>query len=190
MTVGFGIISIFILPNYPHNTWWISGEERAIAVWRLIEDAGETEGSGSDEVGVLQGLVEALRDYKVWMIVWIHICLTVGAGIVVFYPSVVKTLGFRRGETTIPHLCWLDLRNMLTPLYRGHIRPHCAAVYARVRHECLWMPSRRQDEGKILAHDRLAFGNPGWPYHLVKYAQYRRKIFRPLPGHLLSIYSI
>lgn len=99
MTVGFALISIFLLPNYPHNTRWISGDERTVAIWRLIDDVGEADDSQTRDVSILQGFVLAVKDYKVWFLVWNHIFLTTGAGIVVFYPSVVGTLGFSREVT-------------------------------------------------------------------------------------------
>lgn len=97
MTICFAIIAAFILPNYPHNTRWIKGEERTIAIYRLIEDVGEVDDTQNDNISIWQGFVGAVSDWKVWILVWNHICLTVGAGIVVFYPSVVGTLGFSRG---------------------------------------------------------------------------------------------
>lgn len=97
MTVGFAVIAVFILPNYPHNTWWITGEERIVAKWRLIDDVGEADDSQTDDVSIWQGFTLAVKDCKTWILVWNHIFLTVGAGIVVFYPSVVGTLGFSRG---------------------------------------------------------------------------------------------
>ncbi|EXJ84243.1 hypothetical protein A1O3_04910 [Capronia epimyces CBS 606.96] len=99
MTFGFAIIAVFLLPNYPHNTRWLKGEERAIAIWRLIEDVGVVDDSQSDNVTMWQGFVLAVKDYKTWFLVWNHIFLTVGAGIVVFYPTVVGTLGFSREVT-------------------------------------------------------------------------------------------
>ncbi|KAK6365147.1 hypothetical protein LTS17_011625 [Exophiala oligosperma] len=99
MTVGFAVIAVFILPNYPHNTWWITGEERIVAKWRLIDDVGEADDSQTDDVSIWQGFTLAVKDCKTWILVWNHIFLTVGAGIVVFYPSVLGTLGFSREIT-------------------------------------------------------------------------------------------
>ncbi|KAK5306854.1 hypothetical protein LTR99_002546 [Exophiala xenobiotica] len=99
MTVGFAACGVYLLPNYPHNTRWLKGEERTIAIWRLIDDVGEADDAQSNNVGVWQGFLMAVKDYKTWFLVWNHIFLTVGAGIVVFYPTVVGTLGFSRKVT-------------------------------------------------------------------------------------------
>jgi hypothetical protein len=98
MTVGFAACGVYLLPNYPHNTRWLKGEERTIAIWRLIDDVGQADDAQSNNVGVWQGFVMAVKDYKTWFLVWNHIFLTVGAGIVVFYPTVVGTLGFSRSK--------------------------------------------------------------------------------------------
>ena len=98
MTFGVAILSFFLLPNYPHNTHWLKGEERAVAIWRLAEDVGEADDSEFGQITMWQGFVMACKDYKTWVLVWNHIFLTVGAGIVVFYPTVVGTLNFSTGK--------------------------------------------------------------------------------------------
>lgn len=105
MTVGFALISVFLLPNYPHNTRWLKGEERTIAIWRLIEDVGTADDSESSKYSMWDGFVMAVKDYKTWVLVANHLLLTTGAGIVVFYPTVVGTLKFSRGieeHTSLP----------------------------------------------------------------------------------------
>lgn len=73
MTVGVALISFFLLPNYPHNTRWIKGEERTIAIWRLIEDVGEADDAEANTVSMWQGFLLAVKDYKTWILVWNHI---------------------------------------------------------------------------------------------------------------------
>ncbi len=94
LSVGVAILSIFILPNYPHNTRWLSSEERAVAIYRLIEDRGEEVSSEDNQVSIMDGFKQAARDYKTWIISANHIFITTGAGLVVFFPTVVATLGF------------------------------------------------------------------------------------------------
>lgn len=92
--VGVAIVSIFILPNYPHNTRWLSPEERAVAIYRLVEDRGEMTDFEDANIGIWEGFMQAARDYKTWIIAANHIFITTGAGLVVFFPTVVGTLGF------------------------------------------------------------------------------------------------
>jgi hypothetical protein len=61
MTIGVAVIAMFILPDWPATTKWLTPRERALAVRRLARDAGGVE----DETGsVWQGAKEALTDYK------------------------------------------------------------------------------------------------------------------------------
>ncbi|KUL88948.1 hypothetical protein ZTR_03405 [Talaromyces verruculosus] len=94
MTVGVALLSIFILPNYPHNTRWLNPEERAVAIYRLFGDRGEMTDFEDANVGIWEGFMQAARDYKTWIIAANHIFITTGAGLVVFFPTVVGTLGF------------------------------------------------------------------------------------------------
>lgn len=43
ITVFIGLCSILILPDYPHNTKWLSADERRLAQIRLAEDAAEAD---------------------------------------------------------------------------------------------------------------------------------------------------
>jgi hypothetical protein len=90
ITVGFAIFSLWAFPNYPHNTRCLKGEEKSIAQWRLVEDAGETDDT---RISMWMGSKLAVLDWKVWVLVLNQLLLTIGAGIVVFYPTVVGTLG-------------------------------------------------------------------------------------------------
>lgn len=98
MTVGVALIAYFALPNYPHNTFWLKGEERAIAIWRLIEDNGANDTAEDDKVSMRQGFTMAVRDPKTWFLMVNHALITTGCGIIVFYPTVVGTLGFSRSK--------------------------------------------------------------------------------------------
>ena len=61
MTIGVAILSIFLLPDWPATTKWLTPRERALAVRRLARDAGGIE----DENGnVWKGARDALCDYK------------------------------------------------------------------------------------------------------------------------------
>ncbi|GJJ12933.1 hypothetical protein Clacol_007180 [Clathrus columnatus] len=49
ITVVIGIMTIFVLPDYPHNTRWLSPEESRLAQVRLAEEAGEADSDGSED---------------------------------------------------------------------------------------------------------------------------------------------
>lgn len=59
-----GILTIFILPDFPHNSRGFSAEERKLAVLRMTEDAGE---SDSDDTSSLKALAGAFTDHRLYV---------------------------------------------------------------------------------------------------------------------------
>ncbi|KAG6855145.1 hypothetical protein C0991_006074 [Blastosporella zonata] len=92
LTIAIAALAIFVLPDFPTNTRWLSPEERALAIRRMEEDAGvgdeeQTEGQGS-------GLWLAITDIKVW---WLSLALTsqvVALSFNAFFPTLSATLGY------------------------------------------------------------------------------------------------
>lgn len=66
LTVALGIGAVFILPDYPHTTAWITERERFIAERRLTLDIGESD--ETEDKSAFQGLKLALVDPKVWLL--------------------------------------------------------------------------------------------------------------------------
>ncbi|KAF8076337.1 MFS general substrate transporter [Lyophyllum atratum] len=92
LTIGIAVLAIFVLPDFPSNSRWLSPQERALALRRMEEDAGvgdeeQTEGQGS-------GLWLALTDIKVW---WLALAMTsqvVALSFNAFFPTLSATLGY------------------------------------------------------------------------------------------------
>ena len=53
----------FFLPDYPETVKWLSPEEKAHGVVRLIEDAGEEE----EDITAWAAFKMASKDYRVWL---------------------------------------------------------------------------------------------------------------------------
>lgn len=69
LTVAIAGIAVFILPDYPSTTRWLSSEEKRIAEGRLAIDAGlSAEETGGEELTSMQGLLLAVKDIKVWLL--------------------------------------------------------------------------------------------------------------------------
>ena len=69
ITVAITAIAVFILPDYPQTTRWLSPEEKVIAEGRLVIDAGvSSEDSMGQEITAIQGLLMAVKDPKVWLL--------------------------------------------------------------------------------------------------------------------------
>ncbi|KAI1844078.1 hypothetical protein JX266_009751 [Neoarthrinium moseri] len=90
-TVFLSLVSIFILPDFPATTRWLSDQERAIATHRLRKHSG----SQDEERGpLLQGVKQAVADYKVWLLAAIVITKTTAAAVTSFIPTLVATFKF------------------------------------------------------------------------------------------------
>ncbi|KAF4877879.1 MFS transporter prlL [Colletotrichum siamense] len=69
VTVALAGVALFILPDYPKTTSWLTEEERRVAQDRLALDEGLAGGSAEDEdVTAMQGLIMACKDVKVWLL--------------------------------------------------------------------------------------------------------------------------
>ncbi|KAI9741769.1 MAG: hypothetical protein M1834_000155 [Cirrosporium novae-zelandiae] len=96
ITVVIAFSAYFILPNFPRTTAWLSEEERELAVWRLQEDIGQDDWTGSEAQSFFQGLRLAVLDIKTWMLMIITFCIVASASVTNFFPTVVETLGYNK----------------------------------------------------------------------------------------------
>jgi MFS family permease len=68
-TIACAGMAIFILPDYPSSTRWLTDEQKLVAENRLAIDNGLAGGSAEDEdVTATQGLIMACKDPKVWLL--------------------------------------------------------------------------------------------------------------------------
>lgn len=101
MTVVVALAAVFILPDFPGNSRFLSAAEREMAVNRLLLDAG-TSLSPNDEDGTpMQGLMMAIKDVKVWILAFMLTAVTVGVGFNQFFPTLVGTLGYSKTVTLL-----------------------------------------------------------------------------------------
>jgi MFS family permease len=98
ITVFVALTAMLILPDFPHNTRFLSAQERAIAVRRLEE----VDGSRDTERGsLLLGVRMAVCDYKVWLLALIIITKTSAGAVTSFIPTLVATFGYGKVETLL-----------------------------------------------------------------------------------------
>lgn len=64
VTFVIAIFGYFLLPDFPHNTWWLTQEERDLAVSRMALD---TVGNKSEDTSVWTGFRQAAKDPMVWI---------------------------------------------------------------------------------------------------------------------------
>ncbi|KAI0653992.1 MFS general substrate transporter [Cubamyces menziesii] len=100
ITVTIGILAAFLLPDYPHNTRWLTPAQRRLAQVRLAEDAGEADEDVSTD-SAMKGLIMALKDPKVPIFAVMTCSQLLGLGFVNFFPTIAGTLGFSTTVTLL-----------------------------------------------------------------------------------------
>lgn len=89
-TFGVAIICMFLLPDYPLTTRWLSEEERQIAHERLERDTVGLEASK----GVRAGFFQALRDPRLYVFMIMQNMHLNATSFNQFFPTVVSALGY------------------------------------------------------------------------------------------------
>lgn len=97
VTFGVAIISMFLLPDHPLTTRWLSPEERELSHARIAKD---TVGLQSNK-GARAGFMQAVRDPRLWLLTFMQNCHLSATGFNSFFPTVVKTLGFSKTMTLV-----------------------------------------------------------------------------------------
>ena len=101
LTVFFAFVAIFVLPDFPATSTWLSPLERRLAEKRLEEDIGVGDNDETEKRGHLQGLILAFSDWKVW---WLALTLTsmvVSLSFNAFFPTLSKTMGYNNTVTLL-----------------------------------------------------------------------------------------
>ncbi|KAG9750498.1 MFS general substrate transporter, partial [Aureobasidium melanogenum] len=93
VTMGVAITAAFVLPDLPYNSKGFTEEELQVAQLRMIEDVGEADEDSSED-GVFDGLFMALKDPKIYVLMFTLTAYVVGLSFNAFFPSLTKTLGF------------------------------------------------------------------------------------------------
>ncbi|KAF6749940.1 sugar transporter [Ephemerocybe angulata] len=99
LTIAVALLAVFILPDFPATTKWLSPEERALAMKRMEEDAGV--GDEDQTEGRANGLVLALSDWRVWFVALALTAQTVALSFNAFFPTLTATLGYNRTVTLL-----------------------------------------------------------------------------------------
>ncbi|KAI0015300.1 major facilitator superfamily transporter [Xylariomycetidae sp. FL0641] len=96
-TVVFACATVFIIPDWPATTKWLTAEEKALGVIRLVEDAGEEE----PEITTKDAFKMAAKDYRVWLCILGQFGLQAVASLTNFLPTLVKAFGYNTINTLL-----------------------------------------------------------------------------------------
>ncbi|KAI9459749.1 major facilitator superfamily domain-containing protein [Boletus coccyginus] len=100
ITMFIGLLAMWLLPDLPHNTRWMSPAERRLVQARLAEDVGEADQDSSDAT-IFDGFKLAIRDVKVWIFMFIACCQSLGLSFGNFFPTLTATLGYNTTDTLL-----------------------------------------------------------------------------------------
>ncbi|KAG2338758.1 MFS general substrate transporter [Suillus weaverae] len=93
VTMFVAICAMFILPDFPHNTRWLTPEERALAISRLVEDGDNTKAELLNKTSI-QGLWDAVSDWKVWWFTAAYIVQLLSQSFAAYFPTLSATMGY------------------------------------------------------------------------------------------------
>ncbi|KAJ5764135.1 MFS general substrate transporter [Penicillium manginii] len=101
LTVFVALLSIFIIPDLPRTTSWLTEEEKELAAWRLEADIGEDDWVDSQHQSMFHGAKLAFMDYKTWLLLGAIYGLTSAGAVTTFFPIVMAGLGKSTVETLL-----------------------------------------------------------------------------------------
>ncbi|KAI0058437.1 MFS general substrate transporter [Artomyces pyxidatus] len=93
VTMILGFVTIYLLPDFPHNTRWLSSAEKHLAQVRISEDAGEADEDTATDTP-WSGFMLAVKDPKVSVMAVMACSLALGLSFANFFPTLTETLGF------------------------------------------------------------------------------------------------
>lgn len=97
VTFVIAIVGFFLLPDFPHDTKWLTQEERDLATNRMELDTVQNKG----ETSTWNGLKQAGKDPMVWIFAMMAHMHLAANGFKNFFPTVVETLGFNETITLV-----------------------------------------------------------------------------------------
>lgn len=96
-TFGVAIIGIFVLPDHPLTTRWLSEEERVMADARIRRDTVGLQQS----IGTLTAIKQTFSDPRLYLLALMQNFHLSACGFTNFFPTVVGTLGYSHTITLV-----------------------------------------------------------------------------------------
>lgn len=90
ITMAIAISAGFILPDLPTNSRGFTEEELLVAQLRIVEDVGEAD-TDSEDQSPFTGLILALKDYKIYVMMLSFTAYVVGLSFNAFFVSLRRT---------------------------------------------------------------------------------------------------
>lgn len=94
ITIGTVPLAYFILPDMPHNSKFLTEQERDFVMWKLRREVGQDDSDKLNEESYWTTFLLTVKDIKVWCLTGVFAFLVAACGVTNFFPTVVKTLNF------------------------------------------------------------------------------------------------
>ena len=102
LTIFAAICAVFILPDFPATSGrWLSPAEVILSERRMEEDVGVGDGGETERGGPVQGLIQALVDWKVWWLAFSLTSMVVFLSFNAFFPTLSATMGYNPTVTLL-----------------------------------------------------------------------------------------
>ncbi|KAJ5444321.1 uncharacterized protein N7458_008193 [Penicillium daleae] len=101
VTVVVGTIAIFVLPDFPSTTKWLTLEEKVVAQGRVAADAGSDTVLDEEKVPITRGLMWAAKDVRTWIFACLQMATTASISYSHFFSTLIKQLGFKNSTTVL-----------------------------------------------------------------------------------------
>lgn len=93
LTCSIGVCAIFILPDFPASTRWLTEEERQLALRRMKEDLGVDDEDEAGTGGKAHGLYLAVTEWKAWLFAFVVAAQVIALSFNAYFPTLSATLG-------------------------------------------------------------------------------------------------
>ena len=93
-TIGWAIISAFILLDFPANTKRLTDRERQIAIARLQVQNVSVRAADGVKLGKRESFIAAVADWRTWNLIVGYMVIVGSSTLSYFYPTLVHGLGY------------------------------------------------------------------------------------------------
>ncbi|KAH6615906.1 major facilitator superfamily domain-containing protein [Chaetomium sp. MPI-SDFR-AT-0129] len=121
-SIAIALSAYLVLPDWPHNTRFLTEQEREMAQYRVLVSNG-----GKEEVvgGTWDGLKDAAKDPFTWFFCLMHFALDTAQSFKDFLPSIMKTFHFNELTTYL----------VQAPLYAFAYAAACVLAWSSGRNQ-------------------------------------------------------
>lgn len=145
VTFVIAVIGFFLLPDFTHNTWWLTQEERDLATNRMALDTVGNKG----ETSVWAGFRQAASDPMVWIFAAMAHMVCSSSKLARDIANRLSALGCERLQELLPHR-----REDSRLLQTHHPRPYLPTLpHRRCSHHCCVLVVRKVQRANMAYYD-------------------------------------